>query len=393
MNKHLFFLLTLALSFNCYAQISYEKGYFIENNGKKVECFIENVDWKNNPTEFKYKLSESSESIKVGIATVKEFSVQNYSKYVRANVKIDRSSSNINQLSSTRNPIFKEETLFLKILVEGTSNLYYYEDGNLIRYFYGKDGHHNIEQLIFKYYLKDNNIRGENNSFRQQLLNNLECTAITPKGIEKTKYSNENLIRLFILYNQCMGSESVNYQEMQKRTLFNLNIRPGLNVSSLNVTNQVNTFRNVDFGNKLGFRFGVEGEFFLPFNKSKWSIIVEPTYQQFKAEQESPNSMVDYKSIEIPLGIRHYFFLSESSKLFINGSYVLDNVLDSKISYSSADVEITKSTNLGFGFGYKKNDKYSLELRYHTSRNLLSSFAFYDSDFNTLSMIFGYSLF
>ncbi|MEX0314438.1 MAG: tRNA modification GTPase, partial [Allomuricauda sp.] len=156
MNKHLFFLLTLALSFNCYAQISYEKGYFIENNGKKVECFIENVDWKNNPTEFKYKLSESSESIKVGITKVKEFSVQNYSKYIRANVKIDRSSSNINQLSSTRNPVFKEETLFLKILVEGTSNLYYYEDGNLIRYFYSKDGHHNLEQLIFKYYLKDN---------------------------------------------------------------------------------------------------------------------------------------------------------------------------------------------------------------------------------------------
>ena len=386
-------LLALILSLNCYAQISFEKGYFIDNNGKKIECLIENIDWKNNPTEFKYKLSENSKYKKATIATVKEFSVQNFSKYVQGNVKIDRSSSDLNQLSTIRNPIFKVEKLFLKVLVEGKSNLYYYEDSNLIRFFFSKNDHNTIEQLIFKNYLTPNNFRGENNMYRQQLLNDLKCHSITYNNIKKIKYHKEDLTRFFVLYNQCMESTVINYHEKQKRDLFNFNLRLGLNSSSLSVTNQVSTFRNVDFGNKLRFSFGVEGEFILPFNNSKWAIVVEPTYQQFKSEQVSPNSMVDYKSIEIPLGIRHYLFLNENSKIFINGSYVLDNVLNSKISYSNTDIEITRSTNLAFGLGYKQNDKYSLEFRYHTSRNVLNSLVFYDSSYNTISLIFGYTLF
>ena len=393
MKKQLSCLLIIILSFNCFAQISFEKGYFIDNSGKKIECLIENVDWKNNPTEFKYKLSDNSKSKKATIAMVKEFNIQNFSKYVRSNVEIDRSSSLLNELSSIRNPVFKEEKLFLKILVEDKYNLYYYEEGNLIRFFYSKNDPNVIEQLIFKNYLTAKNFRAENNQFRQQILNDLKCNSITSKNIEKTKYDKEYLTLVFIQYNQCLDSEFINYYEKEKRDLFNFNLRPGLNISSLSVTNQVNTFREVDFGNKFGFRFGVEGEIIMPFNRSKWAIVVEPTYQQFKSEQESPNSVVDYKSIEIPLGIRHYFFLNENSKFFVNGSYVIDNVLNSKISFSNSDIEITKSTNLAFGLGYKQHDKYSLELRYQTSRNILGSFVFYNSDYNTLSIIFGYSLF
>ncbi|MFS4492404.1 tRNA modification GTPase [Maribacter sp. 2308TA10-17] len=393
MKKQLLLLITLILSYNCYTQISFEKGYFIDNNGNRIDCLIENIDWKNNPTEFKYKLSENSKSKKATLTMVKEFSIQNFSKYVRGNVEIDRSSSILNQLSSVRNPVLKKETLFLKILVEGKSNLYHYEDGNLIRFFFSKNDSNVIEQLIFKYYLTSNNFRAENNRFKQQIINNLKCNSISSKNIEKTKYDNEDLIHVFIQYNQCMDSDFINYYEKEKRDLFNFNLRPGVNISSLNVTNQANIFRNVDFGNKFGFRFGLEGEIIMPFNKNKWAIIVEPTYQQFSSEEESPISAVDYKSIEIPLGIRHYFFLNENSKFFINGSYVLDNVLNSKISYSNTDFEITKSTNLAFGIGYKQKDKYSLELRYHTSRNILSSLFFFSSDYNALSIIFGYSLF
>jgi len=393
MKKQAFLVLTIAFSLNSFAQISFEKGYFIDDDGKKTECFIENVDWKNNPTEFKYKLSENSKPEKATIETVKEFSIINFSKYVRESVKIDRSSNDLNQLSSTRNPVFKDEILFLEVLVEGKSNLYYYEDGNLIRFFYNRIDNQVVEQLIFKNYLKENNYRGENNMFRQQLLNNLKCSYLTSADIETTEYNKEDLTNFFTRYNQCDGSKGINYHEKQKRDLFNLSLRPGVNFSSLSTTNEVNSSRNVDFGNELGIRFGIEGEFLLPFNKNKWAIIVEVAYQQFDSEVESPTSVVDYQSIEIPLGIRHYFFLNENSKLFINGSYVLDNVLDSKVTYSSTDVEITRSTNFGFGLGYKKNDRYSLELRYYTSRNVFNDLVFYDSDYNTLSIIFGYSLF
>ena len=31
------------------AQISFEQGYFINNEGTKTICSIKNIDWRNNP--------------------------------------------------------------------------------------------------------------------------------------------------------------------------------------------------------------------------------------------------------------------------------------------------------------------------------------------------------
>lgn len=394
MKKQLLFLLTAILSVNCYSQISFDKGYFIDNNDQKTECLIKNMDWKNNPTGFEYALSENTKEYNADIKSVKEFGIYNYSKYIRSDVNIDRSSSNLNDLSAVRNPIFKEEKLFLKVLIEGQSNLYQYEDGNLVRFFYKKDNTNIIEQLVFKNYQSSGDIIGENNLFKQQLFNDLKCQRIKANDIKKINYKKSDLVNLFIKYNQCNNYEIVNFEEKQIKDLFNLTPRLGLNNSSLSIQNTISSSRNADFGNKLGLRLGIEAEIILPFNKNKWAIIVEPTYQYFKSETSTFNINVDYTSIELPIGIRHYFFINNNSKLFINGSFILDITSNSTISYDNgAELEITKSSNLGFGIGYKQNDKYSLELRYHTSREILNGYQSYYSEYKKLSIILGYSLF
>jgi len=53
-------LLCLTLIFTCIilksqAQIKFESGYFIDKDGKRTDCLIQNRGWKNNPTEFHYK--------------------------------------------------------------------------------------------------------------------------------------------------------------------------------------------------------------------------------------------------------------------------------------------------------------------------------------------------
>tara|TARA_B110000093_G_scaffold178365_1_gene216801 strand:+ start:96 stop:1283 length:1188 start_codon:yes stop_codon:yes gene_type:complete len=395
MKKQLLFLLTIILSFNCYSQISFEKGYYIDNTNQKTNCLIKNIDWQNNPTEFEYKLSENSESKKATIKSIKEFGIDNISKYVRSIVNIDRSSENINKLSYDRNPIFKEEELFLKLLIEGKANLYLFKDGNLNRYFFNRENSA-IEQLVFKSYNASNNKIDKNNRFKNQLWNNLKCPNFKITKVENLNYKKNDLIDFFVKYNECNGEKSINYEEKQKKDLFNLSIRPGFNSSSLSIQNSVSSSRDTDFDNELGFRFGIEAEFILPYNKNKWSLIIEPTYQYFKSEKEITNQSVkaDYKSIEIPVGIRHYFFLNENSKIFINGSFIFDLSNDSVIDFESGtDLEIKTRNNLAFGIGYKHNNKYSLELRYQTSREILSDFISWSSDFKTLSVIFGYSFF
>ncbi len=60
MKKLLFNLFFLLLFANSFAQISFEKGYFLNESGDKTTCLIKNIDWKNNPVKFSYKLNENS---------------------------------------------------------------------------------------------------------------------------------------------------------------------------------------------------------------------------------------------------------------------------------------------------------------------------------------------
>ena len=137
MNKQLIFLLLLLiLNIKSYSQILFEDGYFINNSDQKIACLIKNVDWKNNPTEFEYKLAQDANIQKENIETVKEFGIDGLSKYYRVNVKIDRSSDQIDDLNPTKNAIFSNEQLFLKVLVEGKASLFIYVNGNLKRFFY-----------------------------------------------------------------------------------------------------------------------------------------------------------------------------------------------------------------------------------------------------------------
>ena len=396
MKNQLILILFTLLSTYGYSQITFQDGYYIGNNGEKIECQIKNIDWKNNPTEFRFRLSENSEVKKTTIKLVKEFGIYNYSKYIRRSVNIDRSSNNINKLSTSRNPVFKEEVLFLKVLVEGKSSLYEYVERNLDRFFYSKNDLYDIEQLIFKTFKSSNDAIVKNTQFRQQLLNDLKCENSTANRIQKIGYSKKPLVSLFVKYNQCSNSDATNFVEKEKKDPFNLNIRPRLNSSSLSIQNPATIYGVIDFETNTNLGFGLEAEFILSFNKNKWSIIVEPAFQSFKGEVESSSRTftVAYKSIQFATGIRHYFFLNDKSKLFINGSYNFDFQNKSIIDLNpGVDLEIGNGQNLGFGLGYKQNDKYSLEFRYQSPRGVISGYEFWSSEYKTITVIFGYSIF
>ena len=114
------------------AQITFEKGYFIDEKNIRTECYINNVDWMSNPTEFEYKLNLIDAPAKTNsIKTVKEFGIDNISKYKRFAGKIERSSTMLSSLTSNQYPEWKEEVLFLKLLVNGEASLYVYRDENL----------------------------------------------------------------------------------------------------------------------------------------------------------------------------------------------------------------------------------------------------------------------
>ncbi len=391
MLKPIITLLAILYTLNSFAQINYDQGYFINDKNEKIDCLIKNIDWRDNPTKFQYKLSEKAESQIATIESVKEFGIDNFSKYQRVDVDMDRSSKELEDMTLSREPVFKKEQLFLKILVEGKATLYFYQEKNLKRYFI-KTVDSEIEQLVFKKYKTFENQVKENKQYLIQLRDQLKCESTTTEKLRKLEYKKKPLVKMFEEYNQCANAQFINYEKLYKRDNLNLSLRGGPHYSTL-------TLDDINFEKALGFKIGAELEYILPINKNKWAVILEPSFQYSKAEGFAKSVVAgnikvisDYKSIEFPLGLRHFFYLNANSKIFINASYVFDYTMSSNIYYELGGDKIPYESgqNYAFGLGYKQNNLI-VEVRYATERRLIDFIYPLDVRYKSLSLRIGYT--
>lgn len=389
-----------------FSQINYLPGYYVNDDGQRVSGLIKNQDWNNNPTEFDFKRNKNAERKTQLINDVKEFGVDGVSRYLRETVSIDRSSDNLADLTRDRNPNFVKEQLFLKSLVEGKASLFVYRDGNLRRFFYQKDDGE-IQQLIFKNYKTESNFVGENNRYKQQIANELSCEGIEDSALESLNYKTKPLLRIFEKYNECAQADFKTYKNSTQNQPFHFKIKPGARFSSLELENEkLPSYGKLDFGSQIGFSLGLELEYVLPFRNSHWSVFLEPTYQYFKTDfsKDAKNgngfpitlkAKADYKSIEVPLGLRYYLFLNKQSKFFVNAAYLFDVSLGSEISSEdnrNLNLEISSHNSFAMGAGFVYRNKYSIEMRYGFNRELFD-YIYWSSKYHSFSLVFGYTLF
>ncbi len=408
MKKTILTILFAIISIYSYAQISFEEGYYIDNSGKKTVCYIKNLDWKNNPEDFLYKLTLDSEVAKKTINTTKEFKIGAALKYERHTVKIDQSSKDVKRLSTVREPDFVEKTVFLKSVVEGKASLFLYESNKQRRYFFSIDKGQ-VEPLIYKIYTIEDDQIAKNEKYKQQLWQKVRYENVAMSAIERVRYRRKDLAKYFNTFNSYhTDTPTLDYTKKEDRKSFTIGLEAGAQFSSFSIKNLMDR-GDIDFDSNTSFRFGVEAAFILPFNNDKWSIVLEPAYQYFNAEkrdvvifrsetldaERTTDVEVEYQSIEVPLGIRHTFRLSKNSKLFVTGSFVIDLNFSSEIrarGISALTGDISTDDNWMFGIGYRFKDKYSLEIKQTTSRNLLAS-SIWEPNFSSFSINFGYTIF
>lgn len=409
-------LLLLTIFFSCgiiNAQISFEKGYFILNNGTKVDCFIKNSDWKNNPTDFKYKKQISDTEYQTEtISNVQEFSMDNFTTFKKFKVKIDRSSDDLEKISQTGKPVWEDKTLFLRILVQGEATLYSFTEDNLIRYFY-ETKNIPLEQLVHLKYIqltdgKSSENLEENNYFRQQLHNNVRSANIEDRDIEKLKYKKSDLIKYFIHYNNIETNRTTT-KELSKTTkgFITFKITPEISLISLTMNDGDAPSQDVKMDGTTNFKIGLELEYVLPFNKNKWSLFLNPAYQKYSNTKtyskpgtfaNSPQTVrtaeIKYTSIQFPVGLRHYLFMNANSKIFINAAYSFDISGKASISFDNNVTNESKSgSNFAFGIGYNFKNKYSAEVRMNTKKQLLGDYQSFSANYGAIDFVLGYTLF
>lgn len=73
MKKQIITILAIFLANLVFSQKLYVQGYFVNNNGEKTECLIDNKDWESSPNEIYYKLTENSNILKINIDSIALF--------------------------------------------------------------------------------------------------------------------------------------------------------------------------------------------------------------------------------------------------------------------------------------------------------------------------------
>lgn len=410
-----FLVFLLFFVFFSNAQVKFEKGYLITNDGEKKEVLIKNMDWLNNPNEFTYKVDENSKESIGNPSNIKEFGTYNYNKYVSYTGPIDYSSDDITFLSYKSDPEYKENTVFLKETTAGDKNLYTYKGQNIIRYFYADTSKNSeIKPLTYKkYYPNGDNMKiATNEKYINELKDIFSNDSKVQASISSTKYTENSLKKLFVSHNESITGVATNNPVLsdKNKTKFNLSIRPGVNFYSKMDIN--NMFGNQNFPSKTNFRIGIEAEIVLPFNRNKWAILFEPTYSFYsndKITQPANDklynlSMDSYSFINLPIGIRHYMYLNDKSKFFVNAQLNVLRLKTGKAKTMDLDYEgyifdqanlATSQTVKSFsvGAGYTYNKKYTVEVQYNTSGEILESSFTESAKISYASIILGYNIF
>ena len=367
MYKFTFLFIFTLLSVQAFSQIDFEKGYFINNDGSRTEAYIKNKEWLGSPTEFTYTDQPGGETKIAKIENIREFAVGN-SKFIRTTVKIDNSVNQDGKLSSTAAPDFVTETVLLKVLIEGSADLFYFRRKGEDRFFFRtNDGP--INQLVYKKFLGPTictPIITLSGSAKIQC----HCKKTSDQMFKRLRYD-EVMKKHFIEHNVCSG-DSRGRQGCQKKNY--LLKYTGMDLANAHAT-YINNQLYAEYDSKPGFRLGLDMEIVLPFNRNKWAVMVEPTYQSYKSQSKAKNKQkIEYTSIEMPLGVRHYFFLNKSTTIFLDAGAVFDL----PFKYETTAFEAKKpsaSVMAGIGVSFKK---FSIEGRHYFERSVIADNSFTD---------------
>lgn len=411
-------LYAMLATVNCaWCQTDYVPGYLINNSGNRIECLIEDVQWKDTPTSFHYRLTPDGTTETENLMGTSEFGIPGKRVYKRFKVEMERSSTQAASLQSSRDPNWVTETHFLQLLAAGHANLYEFEDGPVHKFFFDADGKPLTQLVMIKF--DDGSGVTENNLFRQQLFNGVRCEKTPDADFRVIDYSRKSLAAHFERYNSCFAQAgSANLVKAERDgPSFAFRVVAGAQLASISLDDPDQYYDASYSTTKAGFRIGLEAEYLLPFGRKNWSFFINPGYQQltvsdrYSANVINPGFFNDgdplnysiemtYNTVEIPIGIRHYFNLGSRSRIAVDASYVVAFVMDAKdivlqdhdgLANASDTLPVSNHNNFAFGLGYHYA-KWSAGLRVTTPR-VISELPSWKTAYFTYGLLLGYQLF
>lgn len=309
-------------------------------------------------------------------------------------------------------PIWVSRTVFLNVVVAGEASLYSYLSDKGTKFFYEVSGKNvALNQLVYKQYMVNQGNIGENNQFRQQLFNDVNCDGATVSKFANLQYIQSDLEKVFTRYNSCKGGkEGINELKVSssRRSKFAFTILAGIVDEDYNITNERYPGAK---DNKVVFTGGIESSFTLP--SETLSFFFKLLYQDM-----SSTSMVTYGStsrtsteiytinsslVNAYVGPRYNLKLGKQHTVYANAAFCLllpfgtsshkhitTNDLGT-VSYSDS-ASLKEQYLYSLGLGYMFSGKYGIEVNYDAPKKLKGA-DFSTIKLNTVAVNLRYKLF
>ncbi|RDY61204.1 hypothetical protein [Flagellimonas nanhaiensis] len=381
--KKLTSLVLLFSTLGMFSQTKFEKGYFIDNQNNKVECLIKNLRWLNNPKEIQYKLNENGDERSFSVENSKGFQVYNGPYYHRVSGEFPITTALTTDKGIEATPKLVDREVFVKEIITGKASLYEYYDENERNFvlFTTEDKQTPII-LLYKQYIRVNsNDIKENNIYRRQLLEHLNCGTV--EDIQKTAYTRKSLVSYILSYNKCVDplheGKEIDKASFKTKTKLGLIVFGGV----ANYGFDPSSIRDIDFENKVSPTVGLELEAILPFGNNKWSVFLSSQYASYKAKGKTTLNNVELEVGDIELsqivnnfGGRHYMFFSNNLSVFMQFGATLDHNTTKNFNPNSEfrrSVYEIRSFNFGGfgGVGLSIDQKYYLNTTYFVGGSIL----------------------
>lgn len=392
--KNLFGALCLMVTSFVLAQ-DYVSGYYITANGQKITGEYEAGDF-SSPEKLKFRTG-AEEFMRPDLKAIQELGVANSYKYVKYTVEVDAANT-ISDNTIPEKPMFVKKEVFLNVLAEGDATLFSYYDNwdKDVKFFLKTLNMPVPQQLVHReYYI--NGKPAENNDYIKQISAGLVCEGLKGTDIVQLKYTKSALTRIVKQYNSCKGSNNIVYDNRAgKKINLLFSVYAGVHMFSFEMSGGGVPPMAKDTG--TGFAIGGEMELLLP--SKQLGLFLRVDGETFNTEVEGTFAADDvpgshkyyvYKTGSVignaSVGPRYYYTINESNRLFIDfaatfsvglgGLDVYDYVVSSTTVYPREFVDkynFGNALSLNAGIGYSFNNRFAVELRANTNRDLIDSY-------------------
>ncbi|WP_026978200.1 hypothetical protein [Flavobacterium tegetincola] len=394
--KKLLLLNALLFSVLLFGQNDFKKGYYIDNQGIRVEGYLKTFSFgKSNDDSFEnldFKKDLNATTEKISKNTITTFGFGTDLKYQKMTVQLDDTNL-FKDFSSDKDFLLKTKVVFLNVLMEGKANLFGYEGINGTKFFYSITSEKApAKQLLYKKYYKSGKYLTESTDFREQLFKNVMCSDQTFNDFLTIKYSQDSLLKVFSKYNSCNNSSTTVYSNTTKKK-FTIRVAAlaGYTFAKLQLQDLELPVDEVAFGS---VQFGAEGEamifsdniaLFATVKFSSASASVGKTFMlsEFNTTEYIDRYTLDGNFIDFVIGIRYYQTVSRFAKLYAGAGFGVNNT-SGKITRTFVNTDTSfentaTKANLGdsaYGvlqIGGLINNHYAVEFSYDTTKDIVGT--------------------